>query len=210
MKRVKLSRAGWVILSGGVFIVILAGLGVTRSQQLQEQNVVKDELALAQTRLEKNDVTSLRGQSEALKQQVQQEQAQLDEAKDRLRQTVISVDVTDELFKIAGYSGVAILRMSNSTISTQELRGIDLAMTSLSLQASGDIDKIIDFVINLNNDFATGYVKSAQISIGSDTDSGGGSEEPDGEGGAGGETGGVSGDEAAVTVQMIVYSYEGD
>ena len=46
MKGLKLSKTSWLILSAGVFIVVLAGLGLTRSQQMKEQTKVADELNL--------------------------------------------------------------------------------------------------------------------------------------------------------------------
>jgi hypothetical protein len=210
MKGIKLSKTSWLILSGGVFIVMLAGLGVTRSQQLQEQSRMNEELSLYQTRLDKIDVTDLRRQSGDLKQQIDEGRTQLEEAKARLRQTVVSVDVTDELFKIAGFSGVTVMTLTTSTISSKELEGIGLSMISLSVQAKGDLDKIVDFVVNLNNDYATGYVKSAQITVPL-TDGGDAGVSGEQAGGTGeGGTGGLAESEATVAVQMVVYSYEGD
>jgi hypothetical protein len=210
MKGVKLSKTSWLILSGGVFVVILAGLGVTRSQQLQERNRMNEELSLSETRLDKMDITDLRRQSEDLRQQVDEVRTQLDEAKGRLRQTVVSVDVTDELFKIAGYSGVTITSMTTSTISSKELEGIGLSTMSLTVQAKGDLDKIVDFVVNLNNDYATGYVKSAQITVplldGEPAEVSGEAAGDEG----GGATGGPAESGVAVAIQMVVYSYEGD
>ena len=202
MKGIKLSKTSWLILSAGVFVVILAGLGVTRSQQVREQSRMNDEMGISATRLDKIDVTALKRQLEDLNQKVEGGQAQLDEARERLKQTVISVDVTDELFKIADYSGVIVMTLTTSTITPGKLEGIGLKTISLSAQAKGDLDKIVDFVINLNNGYATGYVQSAQISIPPESGT---------SVGAGGEEGlQPAEDEPTVAVQMIVYSYEGD
>jgi hypothetical protein len=205
MKGIKLSRTSWLILSAGVFVVILAGLGVTRSQQVQEQASMNDELSLSKTRLDKIDVTTLKRQLDDLNQQVESGQAQLDDARKRLRQTVVSVDVTDELFKIAAYSGVTVMNLTTSTIADKTLEGIGLKTISLNIQAKGDLDKIVNFVINLNNGFATGYVQSAQISIPTPES------EQDGDSGGNGEVvEETAQDETTVSVQMVVYSYEGD
>jgi hypothetical protein len=205
MKGIKLSKTSWLILSGGVFVVILAGLGVTRTQQLREQTRMNEELSLSETRLDKLDVTELRRQIEDLQQQVEQGQTQLDDAQERLRQTVISVDVTDEFFKIAGYSGVTVMSLTTSKISTNELEGIGLETIALAAQVKGDLDKIIDFVINLNNGYATGYVESAQITVPSLP-----MEQPEEPVAEGGETAGPEDGVPTVAVQMIVYSYERD
>jgi TolA-binding protein len=202
MKGMKLSKTSWLLLSGGIFVVILAGLGVTRSQQLREQGRMNEELSLSETRLENNDVTDLRRQIEDLQQQVDQGQTQLDDAKERLRQTVISVDVTEEFFKIASYSGVTVMGVTTSKITPNKLEDIGLSTISLSAQVKGDFDKTIDFVINLNHGYATGYVQSAQITVASAA--------PPAETGGEGEIAGPVDDRSSLAVQMIVYSYEGD
>jgi hypothetical protein len=212
MKGIKLSKTSWLILSAGVFVVILAGLGVTRSQQLREQSGMNQELALSQTRLNKVDVTALQQQIEDLRQQIDDGQTQLDTAKERLRQTVVSVDVTDEFFKIADFSGVTVTTLSTSKISSKATDGIGLDTISLSAQAQGDLDALVNFVVNLNNGYATGYVLSAQITLPETAVA------ADGESQTSGDTGEdvttttteTSVREPTVAVQMIVYSYEGD
>ncbi len=205
IKGLKLSKTSWLILATGVFVVILAGLGVTRSQQLREQARMSDELSLSETRLDKFSVTDLKRQLDDLNQQVEEGRTQLSEARERLRQTVVSVDVTDEFFKIAAYSGVTVMNLATSTIADDKLEGIGLKKISLNAQAKGDLDKLVAFVINLNNGYATGYVQSAQISIQA------AGAEPTGESeGTGDETEAPPEDGTTAAVQMIVYSYEGD
>jgi len=205
MKGIKLSKTGWLILSAGVFVVILAGLGVTRSQQMREQNRMNEELSLSETRLDKLDITDMRRQLEDLDQKVQEGESQLDDARERLHQTIVSVDVTDEFFKIAEYSGVTVMSLSTSAIASNELEGIGLQTIALSAQVEGDFEKIIDFVINLNNGYATGYVESAQINIPIP-------EVAPAEGEEAGEDEIVAPVEesTSVAIQMLVYSYEGE
>ena len=52
MKKLKLSKTSWLILAAGVFIVVLVGLGLTRSQQIREQSGLDDELSVTQKRLD--------------------------------------------------------------------------------------------------------------------------------------------------------------
>ena len=53
MKLLKLSKTSWLILSAGVFIVVLGSLGIARSQQLQEKGTLDEELRLSTQTLEK-------------------------------------------------------------------------------------------------------------------------------------------------------------
>ena len=114
-------------------------------------------------------------------------EAQLNEAKDKMRQTVVSADVTDKFFVIAGYSKVVIQTISNSPIQKTTLGGVGVTSTSISARVTGDVDSLINFIINLNSGFTTGLVKSTTITILPGENAGG----------------------SSAAIQMMVYSYEG-
>jgi len=188
MKGLKLSKTSWLILSAGIFIVVLAGLGVTRSQQLQEQTQLDEELSLSSMRVDSIQVADLRPQLEELQQRLEESEAQLIEVKDRLHQTVVSADVTDKFFVIAEYCGVEIMNLGTTQKSTHAVEGISCSTISITTTVEGEVASIIDFIISLNDGFTTGNVQSAQISIPEDS----------------------SDSEPLASIQMVVYSYEGN
>jgi len=104
----KLSKTSWLILSAGIFLVVVAGLGLTRSQQLQEQGQLGEELSIAEMRLSNFQVSELRQQQEELQRHLDENIVQLTAAKDILSQTVESISVTDEFFQIAQYCDVTL------------------------------------------------------------------------------------------------------
>ena len=187
MKGIKLSKTSWLILSAGVFIVILAGLGLTRSQQLSEQSQLDDTLAVTMSRLDSLGVTQLELEEAELKQRLDESMVEFAEVKDRLRQTVVSVDVTDELFRIAEYSNVEIMSMMTSAQTDGKLGSVSCLSTSITANVKGSTDDLIDFVINLNSGYTTGIVRMVNISIPEDTQS----------------------DNSTAAISMSVYSYEG-
>ena len=187
MKFIKLSKTSWLILSAGLFIVVLAGLGITRSQQLQEQSKLEEELGISQKILDKIQIADLRQQSDELQQKIEEEQLQLADAKNRLDQTVVSVEVTDEFYSIAEYCNVLVTNMGTTPIQPNEYESIGLYTTSLNLEAIGELPDLINLVLSLNNDFTTGVVKSFQITIPPSS----------------------SNETPSANVQMIIYSYEG-
>ncbi len=187
MKFIKFSKTGWLILATGIFIVVLAGLGIARSQQLQEQGKIKDELDISQKTLSNLQITDLTKQLAELKQKADEGQVQLNDAKQKLDQTVVSVEVTDEFFSIAKYCSVRVMSISTTPIIPNAYEGIGLSTTSVTAVAEGTLPDLINFVISINNDFTTGLVQSTQINI----------PLPD------------SGDTPSASVQVIVYSYEG-
>jgi hypothetical protein len=189
MKFIKLSKTSWLILAAGVFVVVLGSLGILRTQQLSEKNKLDEDLSLSTQLLEKLQATDLRQQLDDLQQKIEEAEISRDEAAERLDQTVVSVDVADELFDIAEYCGIEIKSLTTTPIRSGPYQGIGLDMTSMSVAGEGDVDDLVDFVISLNNDYTTGLVESFQISI----------PPPD-------DTSVIP----SVSVQMIIYSYEGN
>ena len=184
----KLSKTSWLILSVGIFLVVVAGLGLTRSQQIQEQDQLDEELSIAEMRLNKLEVKQLHQQQEELQERLDESIIQLMAAKDRLRQTVESIDVTDEFFAIAQACNTTVMSISTSSIKSDTLEDIDCSVIQINAQVEGELPNLINLVISLNNDFTTGIVESAQMSIPETTDEG----------------------ESSTSIMMIVYSYEGD
>lgn len=205
MKGLKLSKASWLILSAGVFIVVLAGLGLTRSQQLKEQTSVAYELDLTQKRLNTVQTTSLSQQLESLKTKVDESQAQLNDAQARLHQTVVSVDVTDEFFQIATYCSVNVTNLTTTTIAQAKYGGITFSTISLTATVTGEKNNIINFIIGLNNGYVTGNVQSAQITFQTETGTSDTSDQSEGSGG----DATIGTGTATAAVSMLIYSYEG-
>jgi hypothetical protein len=186
MKYLKLSKTGWLILGVGVLIFVLAGLGITRSQQAKEQDRLDDELEMSQTSLANMQIADLQEQLADLEQIAAQEQVEFDLAANMLDQTVVSVDVTDEFFSIASTCGVIIINISTSPIVPNMFEGLGLSATSVNAMLEGELPNLIDFVEALNSGFTTGQVKMAQIDIPPSS----------------------SNETASVNVQMTIYSYE--
>lgn len=187
MKNLKLSKTSWLILSAGIFLVMLAGLGITRSGQIKQQDKLAADLSTSQLRLDKLDTTQLKLQSDELQQQLTDSQQQLIGAKDKLRQKINSVDVTDKLFEVANYYSVNVTIMGTTSIAQQPYQGIPCSVISVSASADGMLSDIINFIDGLNNNFSTGYVESAQMQVADSS----------------------SNDTSSASISLIVYSYEG-
>lgn len=161
----KLSKTSWIILSIGIFLVVAAGLGLTRSQQIQEQGQLDEELGMTEMRLSKLQVQELPQQQEELQERLDESAIQLMAARDRLRQTVESIDVTDEFFAIAQACNTTVMSISSSGIKSDKLGDIACSMIQINARVEGEVPNLIDLVISLNSDFTTGVVESAQITV---------------------------------------------
>jgi hypothetical protein len=186
----KLSRTSWIIISAGVFVVILAGLGLTYSQQAKEKSQLSDDLSISEMRLDKLQFSAMQQDLDELQEQIDENVIRMSEDKDRLRQPIESIDVTDEFFLIASYCDVMVMNISSSKLAEDSLKGIPCSTIALSSSVNGTVTDLINFVISLNNDYSAGVVESAQITI------------P--------EASANISTTATANIRMTIYSYEGD
>jgi len=188
MKYLKLSKTSLVILAAGVFIVALAVLGITRSQQAKDQATLDDELEMSQTSLANMQIDDLQAELAGLEETAVEKQRALDLASNLLNQTVVSVDVTDEFFSIAGACGILVVNISTSPIAPNIYEGLGLSATSLSAALEGAVPNLIVFIEALHSGFNTGQIKMAQIDIPPAS----------------------SNETPTASIQMTIYSYEED
>jgi hypothetical protein len=187
MKKMKFSKMGILILSAGVFIVVLAGLGLVRNGQMKEQSQLSKDLATSEMRLSKVDPGNQQIQLNELNQQLADTNEQLAGVKQKLVQKIASADVTEKFFEIANYYSVNVTIMGTTSVVQGLYGDISCNVISLSASASGDLSNVTDFIIGLNNNFSTGFVQSAQITV---------TEDP-------------VADLGSASITLIVYSYEG-
>jgi len=187
MKGFKLSKTGLLILAAGVFVVGLLSLGITRYSQISEQTDLNDELSLSEMRLNNMDLKPFQLQLAELQEQFTDSASQLEEAKSRLVQTVISVNVTAKFYEIASYHQVIVDTISTTKNQTDDYEGVNCLLITVNAGVTGDLSHIIDFIAGLNDNFDTGFVQSAQITIDD----------------------AIAEEGTTANIMMIVYTYEG-
>lgn len=186
MKKLKinLSKTSWIILSVGVFIVVLAGLGVTYSQQLKKSSEANDELELTEMRLAQYNIEELRQQESELLALFDASLSQHDSDKTIFQQSIESIDVTYRCYYIASLTNVEIIDIGTTEVKAAEFIGLDCDMILIQVKVRGELADMVNFIINMNDGFNTGYIEATQT---------------------------VTNEDAQyTTVQIIVYSYKGE
>jgi len=186
----KLGKISWIILTVGVCVIAFASVGAAHAQKVNDQERVSEELSTAKLMLSKIKLEELNVRQQELEEEVEQATSDFEAVKAELSQPNESIPVVGELFDIAGACNVEITEIRSSGLGDDELTSIKCSVQSITLRAVGDPSDLIRFVHKLNNGFTTGHVKSVEINI-SGTDEEGQEQ--------------VS----AVSVSMIIYSYEG-
>jgi hypothetical protein len=165
MKRLKLTKTSWLLLAAGIFIVVAASLGLSHSRQIKEQSQLEEELGVAQMRLDKLQVTELRDQRDKLQSQLDESTVKFVAARESLRRPIESANITDEFFALAKSCNVVVDSMSSSSIKEEKIGGISCSAVSLDASVTGGVPDLISLVVDLNDYFTTGVVKSVQISV---------------------------------------------
>ena len=181
----KLSKTSSLILTIGIFFIAFVGLGIAHSRQASEQNQLGEELYVAEQGLSKLPLQKLRSQKNDLEERLNRTLLQLEAAKNELSQPIKSIDITDSLFEIAGDCRVEISDVNSSVITSDKLEGINGPVIQLLINFEGDLTDIISFITRLNNDFATGVVKSAEIKLPETT----------------------AGDKPSANIRLVLYTY---
>ncbi len=199
----KLGKTSWLILTLGIIIVAFVSLGIARSQQIQEQKQLDEKLSVAELRLDQLQLKQLYAQKNELEGRLSETTIQLEAAKNALRQSIESIEVTDSLFEIAEACGVEIAEISSSELGSDTLGEITCSVIRLTLSVEGDVPNLILFIIKLNNGFTTGVVRSVEINIQEEAD-----EEADE------ETEGEQFEEEikkpSANIRLVIYTYQGD
>ena len=182
--KINLSKTSWIILAVGVFIVVLAGLGVTYSQQIKEKNELQNELAVTDLRLEKLNIEELQQQENQLLEEKEAETVDFELALAKIHQTIESIDVTDECYLLASQSGVEVIDIGSLETDSAEIGELGVSQITVSVGVRGSLPHIIDYITELNDNFTTGHVVTVRMDF---------EQVP-----------------PYASIQLIIYSYEGD
>jgi hypothetical protein len=184
----KLSKKSGLILVVGIAACVYVGLWLARSQQVDEQERLHEELVTAAMALDDFPVDEVSSQRVELEEQLSQAISQLETAKAALSQSTGSIDVSGHLFDIAEDVGVEITVVSSSHPSGGSLGGITCSVLPLTVTVEGDVADIISYVGRLNYDFPTGIIKLVKMDIPETTCEG----------------------VPSATIQLQIYTYQGE
>jgi replicative DNA helicase len=166
----KISKNGLLLLTIGILIIVFANLSAMHSQQVNGQNELNDELDMAMTRVSKLQLEQFTADKEKLEQQLSQIMDEIDAEKSVLSPSVTSIDLSDKLLGIADENMVTIKSISSGGVMDEEMDGIIYSALPITLEAEGGLFKLRSFIYDLNDELATGTVKSVDIAVAESTD----------------------------------------
>lgn len=142
----KLSKTAWLVLGTGIFVIVMAALGVVYSQQSSEQKKLNDSLALAQTTFpglvtEKTDwedqVANLQSELARSESDLIWAEALLDSARASFPTTVESIEYDEILFQFAEEWQLEIIGLTASEPGATTVEDINYSTTTFSVAVEG-------------------------------------------------------------------------
>ena len=184
----KVSKKILIYIAIGAYVIVLASFGYVTSQTLSEKTKVEEELAVAQANLERANPERLTKQKTDLEGQLAQVTGQYEALKDIFSQPIGNVAASSIVFDIAEAKGVEVIELTTPEASVDSLENVTCSVVALNTTVEGDERDLVAFITSLNSYLTTGVIKSIDMVI----------PEP-------GSTA-----EPTATVQLVIYSYQGE
>lgn len=193
----KLSKSSWIILALGIVLIAGISLGMSRSQQAEQQKQLTEKLAQAKAKLATINIDELTGQKNRLTQQVEQYSTQTESVKQNLFAAEDDIEATDIILESARSFQVEVVTITSPGAAFGELQGTQCRILPMKIQLNGDIDKLADFIYNLSQIFPTSIIQEVRLNNEEPATSGAGEKQP--------ATAGTT----SADISLVIYSYEG-
>jgi hypothetical protein len=207
----KLSRTGWLILGGGLFVILLGLMGMIYAGQAREQERLTEDLSQAEIILGK--LVSSKEAGEQVKQEAESEVAQAElelevaegnlyNAEAELRaarvgfaDSVQSIEVGEELLKIAEKYDLWVTGFGSQNSEEKDVEGVTYSVYPFTVEVEGELVAILGYVgaIAMGEGFTVAAIESVEIAI---------PERP--------EEVGEWADPATATINFVIYTYKGE
>ena len=161
----KLGKKSWLFIGLGLFLIAFVSLWLVYSQQAEAKSRLKEELALARTRLSEMQIDKLSDEQGELEQQLETSMKQSESARETLSQPMNSLIISDILFSTAEANGVNITTISSSGANRVDLNGVPCQTLSLAVNIEGEVADLVDFITELNGDLTIATVKTVSLEI---------------------------------------------
>jgi hypothetical protein len=160
----KINKTTTLFLIGGILLIAGVSLGMVRSQQTEQLQLMQKRLAQTKQKLALVKTEDLAAQKNNLILEIENYSSQIDSSKQKLATSEDSITACDVILETAKSYGVDILGMSSNGETSGNLAGNQCTVMSITLHVEGNIQSISDFVCNIGQKFPTSVIKEVQLS----------------------------------------------
>jgi hypothetical protein len=159
----KISKASWIVLLVGIFLIMSASIGWIYYQQLQQENNIEAEIAAAKQALAGINFDNLNEQKTAINSEISEVNKALDDIQQDLNSEIYSISITDIILSEAEGQDIAVKEMSSSGQTTGLLGGIPFNSINIVMSVEGTLTDIKTFVERLNEKFPNSITEYVQM-----------------------------------------------
>jgi len=163
--RIKSGKFFWLVLGGGIGIVTLIAMGISYIQQVRSQNEVRSNVNYLKAKVSAFEPARLIKQRENLHSQIDQIEAGIAEISASLNEPLEIVDITTWIYWLADREEIAITHFSSSGHTRETIAQVKFDSMPLSLTVEGTFSRINRFIADLNREFPTAVVRSAEMTV---------------------------------------------
>jgi len=153
------------MLTSGILIIALAGLGMAYSRQSSDQSQLNQELAQAQLILDKASSDELLTQKDDLEKRLAEGQSQIQILKINLSPELQSIESSDDLFITAEKCDVEVMSIRSTPPEAKKLNGLDYTALEFRVNLKGEVADIIRFIHMWTEEYPTGLIQTVRIMV---------------------------------------------
>ncbi len=159
----KMGKGLWIMLSIGLFILVLAGIGAGYMKEKQQQEQLNEELGTAQSEVAILAQSKLPAQKATAETQLEQTQTQLTEIKNQFNVPMVSTDVFQTLTDAATKEKVKIVTMTSSGDESVTMNTLPFNQLKINMIVIGNISDIYNFIKKLESIFPSAVLEPVTI-----------------------------------------------
>jgi hypothetical protein len=163
----RLTRASWLILALGIFVIAFASVFVVYARQASQHKDLESSLAEAQVRYPQlaSQIKTLESQLAQRQSDLAAELSKLSQAKAKFPSSVPIIDYYQRLLALADDCDLSITSLTASEPRQQSADSVTYLVTTLNVAVSGDMADILDFIHTLatREDFTSATVTVVNI-----------------------------------------------
>jgi len=153
----KIGRITQLILVLGIFVIVSGALFLIWRGQVETQENLKKDLALARTLLAKPPITLA-----DLEDKIKAAEAELKATEALFPKLEQSLEITDSLIKLAERFNLRVTGMSTRVIS-KKIEKVDYQVINLELELQGSIASILGFIAKLVKELPAAEIASVSL-----------------------------------------------
>jgi hypothetical protein len=178
----KISKVTWIFVIIGIVAIAGASLGMAHSRQTEQQNQLQQQIAQAKQKAALINNNELLTRQSQLNQEIKSYDGQLESAQTKLMADEDSISAADRILATGRNFNLQVEVLTQPGLSNGDLAGADCDILEVSIQVSGNMTDINNFVKDLSRQFPTSIVTSVNISNDQAPEEAAVPEEPVGEG----------------------------